>query len=204
MSLDVQSQHVVTLSRAMSIYSCSRVVEEGLQHRITLLFHCLSGTAGLLDDFHWAKQYRSERNVCVSSSASSVNCCAARPPTHTHTKNTQKSINTIMPLCQNELLLSTWRKTLIYSHQIMLFWTHRNPAVLRKCHCATHVVVLDTTVPPVVRNLQMHHTHSPLSYYSENQTAFKMHRLFLLLSGNSDLKNWKLLKIENLEKANYM
>lgn len=54
MSLDVrfQSQHVVTLGRAVSIYSCSRVVEEGLQHPITLLFHCLSGTARLLDDFH--------------------------------------------------------------------------------------------------------------------------------------------------------
>lgn len=89
----------------------------------------LSGTAGLLDDFHWAKQCQSETNVCVTSWALPINCSVPPPPL-LHGKITAESIYTIMPLCQNELLPITWRKTLINFHQIMLFWNHRNPAGL--------------------------------------------------------------------------
>lgn len=149
----------------------------------------------------------SVRNKCLChklSIAYKLLCAPPPPQPPFHGKITVESIYTIMPLCQNELLPITWRKTLINFHQIMLFWNHRNPAGLMHlllCNML-YVVAVGTTVPSVVEKPAIAtRRFSPVD--SDNQTAFKVQRLFLLLSGNSDQKDWKFLKIENLEKANY-
>lgn len=130
MSLDVrgQSQHAVTLGRDVSIYSCSHVAEEGASapHHVAVpLFEWDGGTFGCLP----LSKTLSVRNKCleksvIASPASTVNYCV--PPSNWAVA--WKPINTVPPLCQNELSLSPGLGTLIFLHRIMLFWNHKNPA----------------------------------------------------------------------------
>lgn len=146
-TLSVSLHTVVILGWAVSIYSCSRAVEEGAPAPHDIAVSLCSGAAELLYDFHWAKTMSRQRQAFVRisvTSATSICHLAVHPPLPPH-PGYLLTLNALAAKrdCGQGLLM-TWSvdvilsSTLIPSHVPLNYTTGANPmhsSLCNMCSC---------------------------------------------------------------------